>query len=86
MMKVDNKQFDELMEAFLKLKNKKELENFLFGILTPKELIEIPHRLQIVKLLKKGVPQHEIAEKLKVGIATVTRGSREIKNGRFEYV
>lgn len=86
MVKVDNKQFDELMETFLKLKNKKELENFLFGILTPKELVEIPHRLQIVKLLKKGVPQHEISEKLKVGIATVTRGSREIQNGRFEYV
>lgn len=85
-MEIDNKQFDELMETILKLKNKKALENFLYGILTPKELVEIPHRLQIVKLLKRGVTHHEIAEKLKVGVATVTRGSNELQKGRFKYV
>ena len=85
-MAKDNKQLDELMETILKLKNKKELENFLLGILTPKELVEIPHRLQIVKLLKKGIAHHEIAEKLKVGVATVTRGSQEIRKGRFKNV
>lgn len=85
-MKIDNIQLDELMEAILKLKNKKELENFLLGILTPKELVEISHRLQIVKMLKKGISHHEIAEKLKVGVATVTRGSQEIQKGRFQNV
>ncbi len=74
------------MDAILQLKNKKEMENFLQGVLTPKELVEIPHRLQIVKLLKRGVAHHEIAEKLHVGVATVTRGSREIQKGRFKYV
>lgn len=63
-----------------------EIEEFLKGILTPKELDEIPIRLQIVKMLKKGIPQHTIAEKLGVGIATVTRGSKEIAQGRFKSV
>jgi len=59
------------------------MEDFLHGILTPQELDEVSVRLQIVKLLKKGMPQHEIADKLGVGVATVTRGSKEISRGRF---
>ena len=77
---------EELAEVFLKLKSKEEVIEFLKGLLTPKELQEIPKRLQIVKLLKKGLPQREIAKKLKVSIATVSRGSNEIKRGRFRVV
>ncbi len=76
----------ELLKTLFSIKSEKELENFLEGILTPKELEEIPMRLQIVKMLKKGIPQHAIAEKLGIGIATVTRGSKEIQKGRFKYV
>ena len=81
-----NKQLNELIEILMTIKNKQDLENFLLGILTPKELEEIPARLQIVKMLKKGLPQQQIAEKLGVGIATVTRGSKEIQLGRFKVV
>lgn len=62
------------------------MENFLYGILTPQELEEISVRLQIVKMLKKGIPQHDIAEKLGIGVATVTRGSKEIAKGRFSSI
>lgn len=62
------------------------MEDFLLGILTPKELQEIPTRLSIVKMLKRGIPQHEVVERLGVGIATVTRGSKEIQKGRFKVV
>lgn len=82
----DNSRLNELLDVFLKIKSKKELMNFLEGILTPKELEEIPMRLQIVRMLKKGVPQHKIAETLGIGIATVTRGSKEIQKGNFKYV
>lgn len=76
-------EFNELIELLLNIKNKKEMEDFLFGILTPKELEEIPMRLQIVKMLKMGISQHKIAEDLGIGVATVTRGSKEIQKGRF---
>ena len=76
----------ELVEAFLKNRSKAEMLDFLFGILTPKELEELTTRLQIVKLLKKGLPHQEIARRLEVGVATVTRGSRELKMGRFKKV
>ena len=76
----------ELVEAFLKNKTRAEMLDFLRGILTPSEFDEIVTRLQIVKLLKKGLPHQEIARRLKVGVATVTRGSREIKMGRFKNI
>lgn len=76
----------ELIEAFLKQKSKPEMLEFLKGILTPKEFDEIVTRLQIVKLLKTGLPHQEIARRLKVGVATVTRGSREINQGRFKNI
>jgi len=75
--------YNSLVEAFLSFKTKQDVKIFLDGILTPKEREELACRLQIVKLLKKGIPQHEIASKLGVGVATVTRGSKEIAKGNF---
>ncbi len=77
---------DALIDAFLKIKTKKEMHEFLVGILTRAELEEIPTRLEIVKMLKAGVSQHEIAKKLNVGVGTVTRGSKELQEGRFKNV
>ena len=76
----------ELVEAFLANKSKSEMLDFLKGILTPRESEELTTRLQIVKLIKKGLPHQEIARRLKVGVATVTRGSRELSFGRFKKV
>lgn len=78
--------FNDLINALLKLRTREELTDFLRGILTEQELEEIPQRLMIVKMLKQGIPQHEIAKKLHVGVATVTRGSKEIQKGRFKNV
>jgi len=75
--------YQSLVNAIMLLKTKDDVKDFLQGILSPKELDEIPIRLEIVKLLKKGIPQHKIASKLGVGVATVTRGSKEIAKGNF---
>lgn len=76
----------ELVNTFLKQKTRPGMLEFLKGILTPKELEELTTRLQIVKLIKAGLPHQEIARRLKVGVATVTRGSREIRLGRFKKI
>lgn len=76
----------ELVEAFLKNHSKTEMLDFLKGILTPQEIDELAMRLEIVKMIKKGIPHQEIARRLKVGVATVTRGSREIRLGRFKNI
>ena len=76
-----NKFISELAQVLVKIKDKKTAEDFLVNILTPKELDEVSRRLQIVKMLKKGMAQREIAEKLHVSIGTVSRGSRELQYG-----
>jgi len=77
------KNFQKLSEIFLKIRTKEEMVNFLYGLLTPKEIEEFSTRIEIIKMLKQGIPQKRIAKQLGVGIATVTRGSNEIKKGRF---
>lgn len=83
---MSKKELNELIELLLNIKTKADMEDLLLGILTPKELEEIPTRLAIVKLLKKGISQHVIAGKLGIGVATVTRGSKELQKGRFKAV
>lgn len=75
-----------LVEVFLKADNKGKMKNLLEGILTDKEIEEFVQRIEIVRLLRKGVGQHQIAEKLGVGVATVSRGAKELKMGKFKYV
>jgi TrpR family trp operon transcriptional repressor len=81
-----DKSLDFLVETLLQIKTDNEMQEFLKGIFTPQELDEIPTRLQIVKKLKQGIPQHQIAKELNVGVATVTRGSKEIQKGRFKNI
>jgi TrpR family trp operon transcriptional repressor len=79
----EKKLLDEFIEQVLSYKDKKSLDNFMSAILTPKELEEIPTRLKIIKMLKNGVTQRDISNKLGVGIATITRGSKELQKNSF---
>lgn len=72
----------ELAQVIVQIDEQKLAEDFLSAVLTRAELEEVARRLQILKLLKKGMPQHQVAQKLKVGIETVSRGSRELKYGK----
>ena len=77
---------DDLAEALAEIKDREEMKDFLEAILTPAEYKAIPLRLAIVKMLKNGLTQREIVERLGVGIATVTRGARELKLEKFKNV
>lgn len=74
---------NDLKRTFLQIKSETDLENLLEGLFTPKEIQEFSLRIQIVKLLKQGKAQHTIASELGVGVATVTRGAKELQKGRF---
>lgn len=76
--------FNDFIELTYNTRDKKLLEDFLMGITTPHERQEIGQRIEIVKRLLKGTPHQEIAADLHVGVATVTRGSRELSKGRFK--
>lgn len=77
--------FDIFVDIIHSLQDKAELEDFLMGITTQTERDAFVQRVEIVKALIVGEPQHKIAERLGVGVATVTRGSKELANGRFRF-
>lgn len=77
---------DELVTILVDISSKEEMREFLLGLLTSKEREELASRVEIVKLLKQGIPQHTIAKQLNVGVATITRGSKELQKGRFSSI
>lgn len=76
--------FDDFIELTHSIRDKKLLEDFLIGVTTAKERQELVQRIEIVKRLIAGEPQQRIASELGVGIATVSRGSKEIAAHRFK--
>ena len=73
------KHLDKLVNHLLNIDSPEKMERALCDLLTYGELADVAKRLQIIEMLKEGVPQRQIAEKLGVGIGTVTRGSHHLK-------
>ncbi|MEK7564015.1 MAG: Trp family transcriptional regulator [Patescibacteria group bacterium] len=70
----------EVTEVIYKIaKDKGLLSDFIKDILTPREFENLSVRWQIVKRLSRGEHHQSIAEDLHLGVATVTRGSREMR-------
>lgn len=62
--------------------NKAEITAFLEDLLTPAELAQLSTRLEVIDLLGKKMPQHKIASRLGIGVATVTRGAKMLKTSK----
>lgn len=60
-------------------KTAKELKELFEAITTPKELEMMLKRMEILEMLFNNIPHREIAKKLNLGLATVTRGSVVVK-------
>lgn len=73
-------QFGKELENLIRRASKRPplLHKFFFDLLTEREYKDLAIRWQIVKLLEQGVPQHSIAKLLKISVATVTRGSKQM--------
>ncbi len=73
-------ELEGLLKKVTKDRDSQFIREFLFDLLSPAEYRELAVRWQIIKLLANNVPHRDIAKKLKVSVATVTRGSREMAN------
>jgi len=71
----------QLFDLILQIKTHAEARAVLTALQTPAEYQILVRRWQIVKKLIEGGSQRGICEDQGVGIATVTRGSRELKYG-----
>lgn len=79
-MNTSESEHNELLDHLLQADSRADMAKYLSQLLTPTEYEEVIKRLQIFKMLKAGIPQRKIAESLGVGIATVSRGARALKD------
>ena len=70
----------EMSESIKQMKSKNEIYNFLLEILTASEVETLSKRWRILKMLKAGKTQREIAKELNVSLCKVTRGAKILKN------
>lgn len=76
-----DKREKELAKAFLKLKTDQEVMNFLRDLLTLSEIEEFANRLEMARLLKKGLSYQKIAKETGASTATVTRVAQWLFHG-----
>ncbi len=76
--------FSDFIELVHATRDKQLLADLFAGITTDKERRELARRLEVIRRLLDNEAQAKIASDLGVGIATVTRGSKELAQGRFK--
>ncbi len=70
-----------LVNAFAKISSEKDAAALVRDLMTPQEIEEFAHRLEIARLLYNGHSYQEIAEKIGVSTTTVTRVAHWLYNG-----
>jgi TrpR-related protein YerC/YecD len=75
----------ELFQAVLTLETPAEIEAFLRDLCTLSELEAMAHRWQVARLLERGLPYLEIAERTGASTTTVTRVAHWLKHGEGGY-
>ncbi len=81
-MVMSKKYKDELVDLLSGIAVNGTMDDVLSNLLTPQELEEMALRLQIFIGLLNNKSQRQLAKELNVSLATVSRGSRELKYGR----
>ena len=69
----ETKENNQLLEAFLALKNKDEIKRFLRDLMTEKEIKEFSNRLEAASLLTKDVQYNAIIEITGLSSTTIAR-------------
>ncbi|NLM00708.1 MAG: transcriptional regulator [Treponema sp.] len=69
----------ELIQIISQIEDEKFLAECFECLFTPPELEDLGKRWLLVKELSKGTPQREIAQKFRMSLCKITRGSKELK-------
>jgi TrpR-related protein YerC/YecD len=79
------KEVRELFAAILSLESRVEVERFFRDLCTLSELEAMAHRWQVARLLERGLPYLEIAERTGASTTTVTRVAHWLRHGEGGY-
>lgn len=75
----------DLMHAITLIKNEQEALLFFTDLCTPAELESMADRLQVVPLLRQGIPYRAIHDQTAVSVTTITRVARCLSFGTGGY-
>jgi TrpR family trp operon transcriptional repressor len=75
-----HKEISEIANILANNNNAVEIKNFIIELLTESESETLSKRWRILKMLKNGRTQRDIAKELQVSLCKVTRGSQILKN------
>jgi TrpR-related protein YerC/YecD len=77
--------FKSLVSALRTCKTEQDTENFLRDIATLSELQALSERLEVARLIAKGLSYRQVAEQTGASTTTVTRVAKFIENGEGGY-
>jgi TrpR-related protein YerC/YecD len=80
-----SERFDELVEAFARLKDAAIVAAFLRDLCTTTELDAMGQRLQVARLVDEAVSYQEISRRTGASTATVTRVAHWLRYGEGGY-
>ena len=76
---------DQLLATIVRLQSVDEAAAFMRDLCTRRELEEMSHRWEAVKLLDQGIPYREISERTGLSTATITRINQWLQYGTGGY-
>src|SRR5487761_1994409 len=77
--------FDELVAAFVRLRDPHVTAAYLRVLRTSTELDAMGQRLQVARLVDEGIPYQEISRRTGASTATVTRVAQWLHHGEGGY-
>jgi TrpR-related protein YerC/YecD len=80
-----SQRFDELVAAFVRLRDPRVMTAFLHDLCTTAELDAMGQRLQVARLVSDGVAYQEISRRTGASTATVTRVAHWLRYGEGGY-
>ena len=69
----------DICSVMCDISNPDQMREFLTEILTPSECRDLALRWELMRRLKKGVPQRQIASELGISLCKITRGAKILK-------
>ena len=71
----------EVLESIVQLRDKKDVIDFLIGLLTPSEMLMVARRVRIARRILEGKTYVEICEEMGVGKGTIANVEKWMKRG-----
>ncbi|HEY4346128.1 MAG TPA: YerC/YecD family TrpR-related protein [Gaiellaceae bacterium] len=78
-------ELNELADAILALESREEIEGFLRDLCTIAELEAMAHRWAVARLVDRGLPYLEVAQRTHASTTTVTRVAHWLRHGEGGY-